>query len=105
MPDEVMNWILDSAKLILPFGMEVADCGIPSDMYSTSQCGMKCNQTTWVLRQPLRFMRICLKRIEICLSHWINIIFQCRFRLPVTSTTIDQLINMESDLMPSDQGL
>ena len=87
MYDETMNWTLESAKLLRPFGTEAALCCCwggedevqPKDV---------------VLGAAITFYTDMSEEAGICLNHSINVFFNGYFHLPETPTTCEELNNM-----------
>lgn len=101
--EEAMNWILDSAKLIRPYGTEVAVCGMYSDKNTGS--GDEVQSKEVILAAAITIYADTIEEARNMSQPFDKCPLQPMFHLPVTPTTYAELNQGQEDLMPSDQGL
>ena len=101
--EDAMNWILDSAKLMRHYGVEVAVCACYADKM-TGQ-GDEVQSTDVIIAAAITLYADSLEEAQEMVYPFDKCPLPPLFHLPVRETSYEQLNKMQEDLLPSDQGL
>ena len=101
--EEAMNWILDSAKLMRPYGIEVAVCACYSDKMTGQRDEVQSREV--IIAAAITLYADSLEEAQEMAYPFDKCPLTPLFHLPVTETNYEQLNKMQEDLLPSDQGL
>ena len=103
MYEETMNWILDSAKLMRPYCVEVAICACYADKMTGE--GDEVQNKEVIIAAAITLYADSLEEAQQMAYPFDTCPLTPLFHLPVTETNYEQLNKMQEDLLPSDQGL